>query len=321
MRMVGSVFNHSRQYSKRLIQLFRGIIKPFPVHCDPNHLSCVPFFIISSGRSGTTLLRAIINQHPDVCIPPESHVLGHLVRKYKMWFRYLPWEYVVRLVVSEFQIKYPGFGFWELDVFKFYPIALNLQKEQRSLARLIDIFFVYYMQEKKPEAKRWGDKSIVNALFLPLIDQLFPNAQYILLIRDGRDVAVSLVAADTTPVTDFRRAANYWLRSVTLARKFAAKLDATRFLEIYYENLVKDPEPVIRKVYKFLNLDYTPKALEFWKNVDQLKDTRRAIHKNLRQPINPNSIGKWRQQLNEEDQKVLQNILREKLLELNYQVD
>ncbi|NIR53069.1 sulfotransferase [candidate division KSB1 bacterium] len=321
MEATNSILSNFKQYSRAGSRLIKGISRPYPVQSDPADISCVPFFIISSGRSGSTLLRAIINQHPSVCIPPESHVLGHVIRKFKSWIRFLPWEYVVRLVISEFQIKYPGFGFWELDLFRFYPIALKLPKERRSLAKVIDIFYRFYVQEKKPTATRWGDKSIANAFFLPLIDELYPNARYVLLIRDGRDVSVSLVAADTTPVTDVGRAADYWLRSVTQARRFLARLDSSRYLEIFYENLVQRPEPVVERLYDFLGLDYIPEALQFWRNVDSLSDANREIHKNLRKPINMNSIGKWRKQLSQEGQSVLQNILQDKLVELNYPID
>ncbi|MCZ6820494.1 MAG: sulfotransferase [Calditrichaeota bacterium] len=288
---------------------------------DSSELSCVPFFILSAGRSGSTLLRALINQHPAICLPPESHVLGRVTKKFKSWYRFLPWEYVVRLVISEFQIQYPGFGFWKLDLFNFFPTALRMPERERSLAKLIDLFYMYYAQEKKPEATGWGDKSIGNALFVSRIDELYPNARYILIIRDGRDVAASHVAADTILHTNLEIAAKYWSKSVTAARNFGAKIDNSRFLEISYEDLVQQPEPVVQRLYQFLDLDYTPTALQFWNNVDSLADANREIHKNLRKPINDNSIGKWRQQLNQEEQTFVQNVLKDKLIELNYTVD
>ena len=296
-------------------------LRPYPVQSSASELSCQPFFIITSGRSGSTLLRAILNRDPSICIPPESHVLGQVTRKFKRCFRFLPWEYVVRLVVSEFQIQVPGFGFWDLNMHGLYRIALELPREQRSLARLIDLIYVHYAQDKKPQATRWGDKSIRNALFLPLIDQLYPDARYIVLIRDGRDVAVSLVAADTTPVTDVERAADYWMRSVTKARRFAARLDDSRRLELFYEDLVREPEPAVRRVYEFLDLAFSPRALHITDSLDSLGDANREIHRNLAKPINADSIGKWRRALSAEKQSVLQAMLKDKLLELDYSVD
>lgn len=296
-------------------------LRPYPVQSRASDLSCRPFFIVTAGRSGSTLLRAIINQDPTVIVPPESHVLGQLTRKFKRCFRFLPWEYVVRLVISEFEMQDPGFSFWKLDMQKFYPRALALPRRQRSLAKLVDMVYVYYLEDKKPEASRWGDKSIRNALYLPQIDSLFPDARYVVLIRDGRDVALSLVKADTTTVTDVERAADYWLRSVTKARRFAQRLDPSRHLEIFYEDLVSEPEPVVRRLYEFLDLEFGPEALEFAGNVDSLGDANRQIHRNLKKPISTASVGKWRRELSEEKRSAVEALLRDELLELDYAVD
>ena len=144
---------------------------------------------------------------------------------------------------------------------------------------------------------------------------------YIHLIRDGRDVSVSLVAADTTLVKNVEVAANYWLRSVSQGRLFGAKLDDTRYVEVFYEDLVGKPETVVKCIYNFLGLDFNPEALRFRENLDSLGDAHREIHKNLKKPINKNSIGKWRKKLGDKEQQVVQKRLRDKLLELNYSVD
>lgn len=295
--------------------------KPYPVRRRGDGVSCEPFFIITAGRSGSTLLRAIINQDPTVCIPPESHVLGPLTRKFRRCFRFLPWEYVVRLVGSEFQSKVPGFGFWQLDMHPFYAKALGLPEEERSLARLIDLLYVHYLEDKKPRATRWGDKSLSNAFHLPMLEQLYPAARYVLLIRDGRDVAVSLVAADTTPVTEVSRAAHYWERSVTNAHRFVAGLDAQKHMEVRYEELVRQPETIAARVYDFLGIPFDPSVLQVSDSVDTLGDANRPIHRNLRRPINADSIGKWRQALPPDEQAALQKQLGRKLLELGYGLD
>jgi hypothetical protein len=296
-------------------------LKPCPVRVADDDGGCEPFFIVTAGRSGSTLLRAIINRDPSLCIPPESHVLGPVSRKFKRCFRFLPWEYVVRAVGSEFESRVPGFGFWKLDMHPYYARALALAPEQRSLAKLIDLVYVQYLEQKKPGASRWGDKTIGNAMFLPSIDQLFPTARYILLIRDGRDAAVSLVAADTTPVTDLGRAADYWVRSVTLSRAFVAGLHPARHLEVRYEDLVREPERVVERVYDFLGVPFRAEVLDVSETIAQLGDADREIHRGLRRPINTDSIGKWRRALDRTQQEALQRQIAAKLHELGYATD
>ncbi|MCH7680666.1 sulfotransferase domain-containing protein [candidate division KSB1 bacterium] len=91
--------------------------------------------------------------------------------------------------------------------------------------------------------------------------------------------------------------------------------------QMRYEELVGKPESVVKRIYNFLDLDFSPAAFQFRKNLDSLGDADREIHKNLKNPINDNSIGKWRKKLDDEEQQVVQNQLRDKLLELNYSVD
>jgi hypothetical protein len=296
-------------------------LTPFPLRCAGDDARTDPFFIVTSGRSGSTLLRAIINQDESVCIPPESHVIGPLTRTFKRGVRCLPWEYVVRFVGSGFESKVPGFGFWQLEMHPWYARALALPADQRSLAHLIDLVFRRYLEDKAPEALRWGDKSIGNAMCLPLIDELFPAARYIVLIRDGRDVAVSLVAADTTTVTDVGRAADYWRRSVTLSRQFVSRLGADRHIEVRYEDLVGEPQRVVSGVYDFLGLSFDPGALEVSDRIDALGDANRGIHRNLRRPINSDSIGKWRRVLDAGQTEALQTQIGDKLQELGYALD
>ena len=302
-------------------RLAQGAVSPFALQSKSGTLSCVPFFIISSGRSGSTLLRAIICQHTDVCIPPESHVIGKVAANFKKYYRYLPWEYVVRLVISEFQIQYPGFTFWKIHLCEFYHAALNIPPQERCLAKLIDDFYCYYRRKQKPDATRWGDKSLRNATQLPWISKLFPNAQYIHIIRDGRDVALSLVAADAVGVNDLGVAAEHWKKSVQSARRFGQMLDKSRYLEIRYEKLAMNPEGEIRRVYEFLGYDYSSDALQFNKNIKQLGDTSRPLHSNLQKPVNTESIGRWRKQLNEQEKELLNRRLKALLVEINYSLD
>ncbi len=296
-------------------------IKPHPLRRHADQVSCAPFFVVTAGRSGSTLLRAIINQDPTICVPPESHVLGPLARKFQRAFRFLPWDYLVRAVASEFQSKIPGFGFWHMDMHPYYAEALALPRDERSLARLIDLVFVHYARDKKPGASRWGDKSISNAFFLPLIDRLFPDASYIVLVRDGRDVAVSLVKADTTAVTEVSVAADYWRRNVEHSQRFVAGLESSRYIEVRYEDLVRQPETTAERVYEFLGIPFDPAALEVSDSVESLGDADREIHRNLRRPINADSIGKGRESLDAAQRAALDEQLRAKLGELGYDVD
>lgn len=298
----------------------KGVVSPLRLTSSPERLSCTPFFILSSGRSGSTLLRAILNQHPTLCIPPESHRLGPIVQQFNQNYRYLSWNFLPSLVAADFQ-KERGFAFWELDLAPFYKMAADLPPNDHNLAKLIDVFYNYYIRVHKPDAIRWGDKTTRNAQHLPQLDALYPTAQYIHIVRDGRDVAVSLFEQGLQPNPP--AAAEHWLKLVSGIREFGANLPDGRFLEVIYEELAHNPEQTIRKVCEFLSsggqpVDYRPDMLAYWQNVEMLGDADRDLHSNLKNKINSNAIGKWEKKLNSSQKALVEERLGPMLTQLGY---
>ncbi len=294
----------------------KGLLRRAPLRGRPETLSCTPFFIIGSGRSGNTLLRAILTAHPMLAIPPESYVLGRAIRHYR-FYSFLPWELLARLVITEFE-SFEQFPTWEIDIQPFYATALALPAEKRNLACLLDGLYGYYAQAKFSGATRWGDKTPANTFQVRLIDQVFPQAQYIHMLRDGRDAVSSYLAAGL--YTDVEEACRRWLRSVETAQAFGARLGPTRYLEITYENLVRAPATTTQTVCHFLGVDFRPEMMDFWRTTEALGDTKLAHHSNLRNPINEKSIGKWQRDLDADTRRYVEDRLGDKLRALNYPI-
>jgi hypothetical protein len=114
-----------RSRLRPFFQSIKGVLAPLPLTSPPERLSCRPFFIISTGRSGSTLLRAILNAHPTLCIPPESHRLGQIVQGFNNRFRYQAWDLLPSLAAAEFQ-KSRGFAYWNLDLTGFFQRAKKI---------------------------------------------------------------------------------------------------------------------------------------------------------------------------------------------------
>lgn len=273
-----------------------------------------PVFIIGFGRSGTTLLRAMLVKSGRICIPPESQALPAIIAKYKL-YSFLPWFEVVKCVLGEFHAD-SYFDMWRLDMGKVYREAERLPAERRSLADLIDLVFRHYCWACHGELLRWGDKTPYNAVALPDIHQVFPDAQFIHLIRDGRDCVASIV--DARIISDPSTASRNWVATVRACRRFGAGLDAGAFLELRYEELVQSPEPALQSVCRFLDLPYAPTMLEYHAGVERLGDTALPHHTNLRRPLFSSSIGKWRERLSQQDQATAMKIMKAVLTELQY---
>ena len=300
--------------SDSLHAIARMLLRRAPLTAPAEALSCNPFFIIGSGRSGNTLLRAMLVAHPDLSIPPESFVLPAVIRKFYR-YDYILWPDLAWMVITEFE-TYPEFRFWELDTRELYERALALPEKERSLAKLLDLIYVAYEEKHQPGAKRWGDKTPMNTLCLERLNWVYPNAQYIHIIRDGRDVAASYLAAGIFP--DLKSACARWVTSIERAQEFGKRVGPERYCEVRYEGLVRNPAPCLQNLSAFLEVTYSEIMLDFWKVSDQLGDTQQKHHTNLKNPVNPKSIGRWREKFDGDTQGQMDQWLRGKLRELGY---
>ena len=138
-------------YAGKIGSLARYFLKRYPLRSKKERLTCDPIFIIGSGRSGNTLMRAILTCHPGISIPPESYVLGRVIWRYR-FYSFLPWNLLARLVISEFE-SWSQFYLWNLNLVEFYQQAFSYLEEQRTLAHLLDGFYAYYAQIRKS----WGN--------------------------------------------------------------------------------------------------------------------------------------------------------------------
>ena len=146
--------------------------------------SAAPFFIVGSPRSGTTLLQVLLNAHPHVAIPPESHLYRVFA---PVMDRYGDLSAPAnRLRLAHDKVTNTWIRPWGLDV-----TAEQLVAEATRPGRggLIDALLRRYAAAQG--ARRWGEKTPYHVSFLPAIFADFPDARIIHLVRDGRDVLES----------------------------------------------------------------------------------------------------------------------------------
>jgi hypothetical protein len=101
---------------------------------------------------------------------------------------------------------------------------------------------------------RWGDKTPEYCRHLPLILELFPDAQFLHVVRDGRDVAHSIFKAGFGPKNAYEAAVD-WKRTVSEISRFRARVADDRFAEVRYEDLLSDPVTTIDGIARYLGID------------------------------------------------------------------
>ena len=280
---------------------------------DELNLSCIPFFIIGSGRSGNTLLRSILSGNSDISIPPESYRIPFAIKKFHI-FNNRDWEDIVPQVLKEFE-DCKEFYTWEIDITDAQKRLENIADSKRTLSNIFDELFCTYTEKHSPGSKIWGDKTPMNTLYLDWIGTVFPRSKFIHIIRDGRDVASSYLKMERYDT--ILEAANRWINSIESAQSFGSKIKEN-YIEIRYEELVTKPEEVIKYTCDFLDIDYDSKMLDHTKQVKKLGDTDKQHHSNLSKPISSDSVGKWRNNLSESDQESITKLLHKHLQRLGY---
>ena len=205
-----------------------------------------PIFIIGSQRSGTTFLYRLIQKYLKIGFGRDN---GNFVRLMKLLPYYGDLSHAENLekllkgilAVPEFKKRFRGL---EININEFME---NL--EARTYAEVLRRFYAEWADLK--DASRWGGKTPDYSMHAPEVHQLFPDAKFLHIIRDGRDVALSLANLDwgaKNPVL----AAKHWKERVQSAIAFGRNLKMNSYMEMRYENLVQNPEIEFERLIHFI---------------------------------------------------------------------
>jgi hypothetical protein len=165
----------------------------------------------------------------------------------------------------------------------------------------------------------WGDKTPAYVADIHVLHQMFPRARFVHIIRDGRDVALSIIK-QWWGANDFMSAIDYWAQTLRCAQKMLAMLPANQHISLRFEDLVRDPETELKRVCCFLDLDYEPQMLEGYaaRAGAKVGERIKRHHNHLTQRPTSSQALKWQQDLSRADQAVAYEIAGPLLAELGY---
>ncbi len=274
--------------------------------------SSPPFFIVGVGRSGTTLLRLMLQSHPNIAIPYESHFLTDYHNNLAAYGD-LEDDANLRKLVSDI-LNEELLKQWDHE---FLIDRILPTIESRSLGEVFKAVYNDYCKGKNK--LRWGDKSDYLDR-MHLINEIFPDALFIHIIRDGRDVANS-VLKQSWGLLDIIHAAEWWHEHVTLGRRMGAMLNSNRYIEVKFEDLVTDPKTQMSRLLSFIGEDYSDDVLDYHKHsADRIPDSRKALHYNADSPPKKDRVAAWKQEMSSFDQDVFSKYARKSLAELDYEI-
>ena len=284
----------------------------FPLHRNED---LAPFFVVGSGRCGTTLLRRLLQASPEVHIPPENWSMGGHVATFRRYRWVLSWTALVDLHLGRHVME--SHRWFDEPPTELRDRLVHLPEKERSLARLLDEVYRYHGQCQDASFKRWGDKTPMNVGCMNEIADVFPKARFVHLLRDGMDVVHSYCNMEKH-TDEVLAPARRWQRTVTTARWFGEKYPE-QFLEIRYEDLCRESEETLRRVCSFLGLSFEDALLSRSDHYDEMETAQSVGHyENVFGAITTDSIGKGRENLNAVQKDQIRPILNGDLVRFGY---
>ncbi|MGV8908970.1 MAG: sulfotransferase family protein [Propionicimonas sp.] len=249
-----------------------------------------PIFVVGCQRSGTTMLRLVLDSHSDISCGPETRFLADLER----------------IIGSDWK-RLSQYGFSQEDWL------------HRIAAFFDGIQSDYAVTRGK---QRWADKTPLYALSLDFITRVFPDCQVVHVIRDGRDVAVS--HRKRFGYRSSIKSAVKWPRYIAAARDVGRRLPPGRYHELRYEDLVTDAEKTLRVLFDFLDEPWEESVLAYDRHSHdvpekyQAEADRRRLGARTTAAIYASRVGSFRRELDPLTRLLVWVFGRSTLKELGY---
>jgi Sulfotransferase family len=269
-----------------------------------------PFFIVGNDRSGTTMLRLVLDRGPEVAIPPESMFLTDFGSAFDAG---VPADGIAARRLTEQVWNHPKVRLWQLPGDPPpVPPGLSGQDAFRFIAEAP--FAAYAASHGK---SRWGDKTPHYVHHVDHLLRIWPRARFVVLVRDGRDVALSLRRMPFGPNNAWA-AAQWWARGVRAGER-AQREHPDAVLIVRYEDLVRDPEGTVPRICEFLGLGFTPEMLAL-ERADRSKivPEQASWFPTIFDGIDTRAVGRWRREMPRRDQRVFAALAGPELARLGY---
>lgn len=274
-----------------------------------------PIFIVGANRSGTTLLRLILNAHSRIAIPEELNYFNTWMAEH--WREETADREAFRGRVHWYlQSKLPPGAFGDTDV-------SALEEDIVAQASVYDWRAVYeglLTAWARHHGKiRWGEKTPGNLFYVDTLRAMFPEAQFIHLVRDPRAGVLSMQNAsffgDDMVINALNR--RKYLRE---GLRRDATMPPDKWTRVRYEDLLTAPEDTVRALCIFLGERYHPSMLTYYEDAERYMSPAAAqkFNRAARRPIDPKKADSWRDALPPADAALIGTICRREMEALGY---
>ena len=286
-----------------------------------------PIFIIGNPRSGTTLLRLMLTSHRSIVIPPEGGFAVWFYDKYTEQINNTGVEAALPEFVDDV-LQSRKFQFWGISHKGL--LSYLQQKKRVSYSDLVSGVYEYYGLTVGRSFNRWGDKNNYYLKHINTIKRMFPDANFVHIVRDGRDVACSYrqlylnqSSSEYSPKLpfDIEEIATEWNANVQMARDSFSQFEWKNVVEIRYEDLVEQAAFSLRVICTFLGEEYDPEMMQYYMNNRNHSLVPKEFlgwkERNL-QPIDDSAIQKYIHELTNVEVETFNHIAKDQLEYYDY---
>jgi len=274
----------------------------------------MPVFMIGMQRSGSNLLRLMLNQLPTIAAPHPPHILERLGPFEADYGDLEVDENFEQLLEDVCRLVETNPVCWE---------ALTLNRRELATRCLERSLVAVYGAVHDSLAQAWGAddwmcKSMANIHYLPEIERYFgESARFIYLHRDGRDVALSFRKALIGDKT-FYHLGKAWDEAQQLSLTLRGRVRPHQFIAISYEELTEHPEATLRRLCTFLAAEYRPEMMDFHRSKEAERTAVTGLWANVVQPVDDTNSRKFLKEASREEIGLFETVAGNSLDELNY---
>lgn len=276
--------------------------------------SSKPIFMVNAPRSGSTLLRLILDAHPKLAVPPPTWL-------YEMIYPFL-YSYGDLTIKANYRalaediLESPVIKNWKMDLSADQMVEAATEQ---TFAGLYDALHRIYSE--KHGKIRWGEKSPRDSYWIDEIRNDFSDAQFVHIVRDGRDMAIDIATSAAMAPSNPFSGVHIWLDYNRAVLEAASRLNRKNYYRMRYEDLCADPENELKKLCAYLCEDFDPGMLAHYQTPSAKAWSSIPNHQKAGRPITKEYCGMYLKRLRPKDRAFLNYVIHDMLTEFGYPVE
>lgn len=272
--------------------------------------------MVGTQRSGSNLLRVMLNNLDGVTAPHPPHIIDRL---YPLLYKYnnsssFAFKQLVEDAIKLIEVNPVP---WEKVTLCSKSIVERCREES-----IFELFTqLYNSLAEQQESDLWICKSMANIKYAEDLLKLDSSLKFIYLYRDGRDVALSFKRA-VVGEKHIYSIAKRWHASQQRCLKLVEELGEDRVIKVSYEELIENPESVLKIICDKIDINYSSKAMEFYQSREsKATATSGKLWENVTKPVMSNNSNKYKLGLTQREIEIFQQVAEESLISLGYSLD